>query len=435
MVPVAPEPPGAGGAPRSLGGASPKSGRGRALLTRLLPLAVLAVAIWIVGRNVSWDDTLVVGRTRLVGGIQGDWRAAEVEFALAPGQVLAEGAPPALSAALAERARTGGPVRVREGELIVDGAPVVFGERSPPIGWSPGIPRALEGVRPLSLVPAFLCLVLSTLFVVTRWWRLLRLEGCAVRWTTAFRFTYIGIFFNAFIPGVNGGDVARAFAVVRDQPENRSSALMTVIVDRALGLVGMVLLATVAVLASDARLAQLKLPVALFCGAMLLGFAAYSSPWLRRVVRFDALLAKLPHGERLARLEGSARRLLGHPGEVALALALSCGNHLANAAAVIGSAHALGSPLGVQDWIAVMTISNTLAAVPISPGGLGVGEVLFGSLSKLLGGTYVLGVATSLLYRVELLGLGALGGLVMVVGGRKLRARVAEARRASLDLS
>jgi uncharacterized membrane protein YbhN (UPF0104 family) len=141
---------------------------------------------------------------------------------------------------------------------------------------------------------------------------------------------------------------------------------------------------------------------------------------------------KLPHGERLARLDASARRLLGHPVEVAIALALSFGNHLACAAALVLTARVLGSELAASDWVTVMAIGNTLAAVPISPGGLGVNELLFGSLTKLLGGTYVLGVATSLVFRVEMYGLAALGGIVMVVGGRRLRAGLAEARRAPL---
>lgn len=404
--------------------------RGRALVSRLLTLVVLAAAVWVVARNVSWHDTLLVDDVRVVGELEGDWRAPEVLFHATPPAGVEEGARVAgLPPALAEAVAAGATLTVSEGAIRMGGEPLALGTPAPRIAWSPGIPHTLAGMRPFALAPAFLALVVSTLFVVTRWWRLLVLEGCSVRWSTAFRFTYIGLFFNSFIPGLNGGDVARAVAVVREEPENRSSALMTVIVDRAFGLIAMVLVATAVVLTGDERLDPLKLPVGAFCAAMLVGLAAYVAPGVRRLLRVDDWLPRLPHGERLARLDASARRLLGHPGEVALALLLSLGNHAFNALAVIGSAHVLGSRLDVLDWLAVMTIANTLAALPISPGGLGVGEVLFGSLSSLLGGSYVVGVATCLLYRLELLGLAALGGLVMVLGGRKLRAWVAEARR------
>ncbi len=400
--------------------------RGRALLVRLLSLLVLAAAVWVVARNVSWHDTLHVGAHTLHGELQGDWRAEEVTFVVSP----QEPREPLPLAPLAALAAAGGTVAATAAGLAQGGAALDVGGLA--VSWTPGIPHTLDRIEARALIAPFLWLVLSTLFVVTRWWRLLRFEGCRVSWVTAFRFTYIGLFFNSFIPGLNGGDVARAIAVVRDQPENRTSALMTVLVDRALGLVAMVLMATAVVLMGDHRLDPLKVPVAGFCALMLAGLALYVTPWARRLVRFDALLAKLPGGERLARLDGSARRLLGHPGEVAIALLLSFGNHATNAAAVIASARALGSALGVSDWLTVMTISNTLAAVPISPGGLGVGEVLFGSLAALLGGAYVVGVATSILYRIELLGLAALGGIVMVVGGRRLREGLAEARREAL---
>jgi len=396
---------------------------------RVLSLLVLALAVWTVGRNVSLDDTLLIGDVRLHGELRGEWRSEEVEFQVAPQQAQSTARLPiGFATALESTARDGGPVRARADALIVEGIEVP-NARGTRIAWSPGIPHALQCARWPLLVQAFLSLVLSTLFVVTRWWRLLRLEGCDVRWGTAFRFTYVGLFFNSFIPGLNGGDVARAVAVVRDQPENRSSALMTVVIDRAFGLIAMVLMATVVVGLGDARFASLKVPVIGFCAAMLVGLGLYLAPRVRELVRFEALLARLPHGARLARLDGAARRLLGHPGEVLVALLLSFGNHVTNALAIIWSAEALGSALGVQDWLAIMTIANTLAALPISPGGLGVGEVLFGSLAQLLGGSYVLGVATCLLYRVELLGLAVLGGLVMMLGGAGFRARVAEARQ------
>ena len=142
---------------------------------------------------------------------------------------------------------------------------------------------------------------------------------------------------------------------------------------------------------------------------------------MRRALRFERLVGALPFGERLLRLDAGARRLLQEPWEVGLALALSFGNHALNGLAVYTAAAALGTTLGVQDWVTVMAISNTLAAVPLSPGGLGVGEVMFGSLAELLGSTYAIGVSTSLLYRLCLYGMSLLGGLVMLLPGSRPR--------------
>ena len=196
---------------------------------------------------------------------------------------------------------------------------------------------------------------------------------------------------------------------------------MTVVVDRVLGLVGMVLIGTALVLAGDGRLDSLKLPVGLFCAAVLVGAGLFFSAAARRIVRFEQLVGALPAGRATAPSRRRGASAPRKPWEVGIALALSFGNHALNGLAVFTAAAALGTALGVQDWVTVMAISNTLAAVPISPGGLGVGEVMFGSLAELLGSTYAIGVSTSLLYRLCLYGMSLLGGLVMLLPGSRPR--------------
>lgn len=404
-------------------------------ILRVLGLAVLGIAIWVIARNVTWVDTLVLERggqrATIKGVIEGDWRGDAVKFTVATegdqgpqgaeAALLRIGGTPGAADAFSESIATGRALELTDREVRLfggaalartgDGAMLAVDR----IEWRPGMGRTLREIDPAALAPALLFLVLASLCVTTRWWRLLALNHCPTRWYDAFRFTYSGLFFNAVIPGINGGDVARAVAVVRGHPDRRGDAFMTVVVDRVLGLVGMVVLGTVLVLLADDRLAPLKLPVGLFCGALLLGAALFFAPPVRRLVRFEEVARRLPQGERLLRLDAGARRLLRAPGEVAIALALSFGNHVLNGMAVFAAARALGSDLGFADWLATMAIGNTVAALPLSPGGLGVGEVLFGSLAELLGSTYAIGVATSLLYRLALYAMSLLGGLVMLL--------------------
>ncbi len=422
-----------------------KEGGGpRAWILRALGLGVLGFAALLIARNVSWGDTLRVeagaSTAVLEGSFVGPWREETARFELDDGARAAArlGAlwaddaalpselaktltsDPQLVASRSELGLAGGAVLVRVGESALQEADGAAGAASVDrIDWRPGMRRTLGEIRPVGLLPALGFLVLASLCVVTRWWRLLRLNGCDTSWWNAFRYTYSGLFFNAVVPGINGGDVARAVWVVRDHPDRRGDALMTVVVDRVLGLIGMVLIGTTLVLAGDDRLDSLKLPVGLFCAAVLLGVGLFFNPAARRIVRFEQLVGALPQGGRLLRLDAGARRLLGKPWEVGAALALSFGNHALNGLAVYTAAAALGTALGAQDWITVMAIANTLAAVPISPGGLGVGEVMFGSLAELLGSTFAIGVATSLLYRLCLYGMSLLGGLVMLLPGSR----------------
>lgn len=403
---------------------------GKSIALRVLGLAVIALAAWVISRNVSWTDTLILetgqGKTALPGVIHGDWRDDQVGFdfdvdAAGPGALTPLALPDADRAALEAADEREELWTVRKGELrLVDGKRLLStsaatGTRLSQIEWRPGMIRTFREIRFLSLIPALGFLILASLCVATRWWRILHLNDCPTRWYDAFRYTYSGLFFNAVLPGINGGDVARAVAVVRNHPLRRAEAFMTVVIDRVIGLIGMILVGTALVLTTDDRLAGLRLPVSLFCGAIVTGAILFFHPGVRRLIKFDSLVQKLPQSERLLRLDASAAKLLSSPGEVAIALMFSFANHFFNGLAVYTAAVALGSTLGFQDWMTTMAISNTLAAVPISPNGLGVGEVLFGYLGEQLGATYALGVATSLVYRLCLYAMSLLGGLVILL--------------------
>ncbi|MFT7075235.1 MAG: hypothetical protein ACJA0P_001236 [Planctomycetota bacterium] len=415
----------------------------KSLALRIIGLGVVALAAWIISRNVSWTDTLILetasGEVELPGKIAGDWRSTEVSFevdldAAGENPLAPLGLAPADVAALEESHSLGRPWSVREKELSLPGGRVVLSASdtagpapdgamsATQIDWRPGMIRTFREIEILRLIPAIGFLILASLCVATRWWRILALNGCPTSWYNAFRYTYSGLFFNAIVPGINGGDVARAIAVVRHHPLRRAEAFMTVVIDRVIGLIGMILVGTTLVLTTDDRLADLRMPVSLFCVAIVLGAFLFFHPGVRRLVRFDALIQKLPHSERLERLDASARKLLHSPGEVAIALVFSFGNHVFNGLAVFTAAAALGSTLGFHDWMTTMAISNTLAAVPLSPGGLGVGEVLFGSLAEKLGSTYALGVSASLVYRLCLYVMSLLGGLVMLLPAGAARA-------------
>ena len=89
-----------------------------------------------------------------------------------------------------------------------------------------------------------------------------------------------GLFFNLVLPGLNGGDVARGVLVVRENPGRRPDALMSVVVDRLIGLVAMIALALLAVLSLREQLGPLVLPVS---GAALAAFGGLAVLQSRRL--------------------------------------------------------------------------------------------------------------------------------------------------------
>lgn len=404
---------------------------------QLLGFAVAGALLALVARSVPWQDRLTLRASPEVdagaeaevyrGELLSDWRGERVRFRFAPGQETPEDSPlrgSALESAPAEGAQ----VWATPGGL--EAAAGGTGSLELAAEWRPGMPRAFRELDLSGVLPAFGFVLLCTLFVAARWWLLLAMAGCTVPWGRALRLTYVGLFFNIVLPGQTGGDLARAYVVVRDHPDRRADALMSVMMDRVLGLVAMGLLATLAIYANDARFGELRPWVAAAFLVMAGGLAALVTPGLRRLVRFDALIARLPQARRIAKLDRALVAYAARPGQVALAIALSCGNHLAATAAVYGLGHAFGDGLSFLDYLCIVTVANTLSAVPISPGGLGVGEVLYGTLFRVAGGLYMLGVASSFTYRLLLMAVGLLGGIALVAPGGPTRRELAEVREA-----
>ncbi|MDA8592722.1 flippase-like domain-containing protein [Planctomycetota bacterium] len=372
-------------------------------------------AVWLIYQNISWSDEVRLESpsgaeaVTLSGSIQGDWRARPMAFVTSAGD---EGLSVLAGEQLSVReAVLAGP----DGRVIASTGPPGEGMAVSMIDVRPGLATTVRGVEASKVGIAFCLLALATLTVATRWWRLLIVHDCPTRWRDAVRFTYVGLFFNVVGPGFNGGDVARAVAVVQRHPARRPEALMSVVVDRVLGLVSMVVIGACFVLTSDDRATDLKLPVSAAAAGLLVGGAVFCSHRIRGWIRFEALMARLPMGDRLERMDRSARLVVGRPGELAGALALSSMNHLLTGAAVSFIAAGLGSELGFGEWMSTTAIANTISGLPIAPGGLVVGEHLFGALAAIFGSTYAMGVATSLIFRVGLYGLSLTGGLVLLI--------------------
>ena len=78
----------------------------------------------------------------------------------------------------------------------------------------------------------------------TRWWILLRGLGAEVRWSRALHLHLVGLFFNTCMPGAVGGDLVKALYVIRDTVTSKVSILLSILLDRILGLFGLFCIAS-----------------------------------------------------------------------------------------------------------------------------------------------------------------------------------------------
>src|SRR6188768_2047987 len=81
------------------------------------------------------------------------------------------------------------------------------------------------------------------LISATRWQILLRVQGFQLSFRRVLALTMIGVFFNFFIPGGTGGDAVKMFYLVQETPGRKGTAILSVIVDRLIGLFALVVFA------------------------------------------------------------------------------------------------------------------------------------------------------------------------------------------------
>ena len=100
------------------------------------------------------------------------------------------------------------------------------------------------------LMMMYLILILAVVPMATlRWWLLLRAIGLKVEPKRTFLLTWIGNFFNTTLPGAITGDVVKGYYVIRsEKEEGRTRAFMTLLIDRFVGLFGLVVMAFIALI-------------------------------------------------------------------------------------------------------------------------------------------------------------------------------------------
>ncbi len=245
-----------------------------------------------------------------------------------------------------------------------------------------------------------------------RWQALLRAQKVEVPLSRLVVLYYVGSFFNIMLPTSVGGDAIRAYELARYHcpPE---VAVGTVLVDRAIGLLMLLLLAALVLPFSSSLLppTTVWLVIALAAGSLAgLAILLWGKP-LERIFR------SLPPRLRTLVDRPLVRKLYrSFTGYDRRALTVAAGVSLIFNLILIAVNVLIGLGLGVHVRLAYYFVFISLisfaSALPISLGGLGVREGLYTALFGQVGVVAVAALSMSLaFYLVNVLS-GAIGGLL-----------------------
>lgn len=227
-----------------------------------------------------------------------------------------------------------------------------------------------------------------------RWAYLLRTREFDVNARKTMPLTLIGVFFNYAIPGAIGGDVVKAYYVARDNPGRKVDAVTSVIVDRILGLYGMVILALSAIILnygfvfSHSTLSLVGFSTAAVFVVMTLFLGAAFSRRLRRLLHMDKGLGILPGGAMLLRLYDAFQVYRENTKAVYVSLLASILSQMVAIGFMMFVGYAVGdSNLRPDTFFFAVPLGFIVSALPIAPAGIGVGQYAFLMLFRLYSGT------------------------------------------------
>ncbi|MDE0792795.1 MAG: lysylphosphatidylglycerol synthase transmembrane domain-containing protein [SAR324 cluster bacterium] len=271
--------------------------------------------------------------------------------------------------------------------------------------------------------PEILALMVGVLVLVVvpmatfRWWLLLRAIGVQVKPKQTFILTWIGNFFNTTLPGAVTGDVVKGYYVIKAQhEEGRTRAFMTLLIDRIVGLFGLIVMAFLALvlnlelILSQERLHSLAWMITVLFGGTVVFYAIAVFPFKEGRDPFIRLFQRLPAKKISLKVYSAFKSYQHQKSTLLLTLLLAIGIHTLIALLFFQVAHLMGlKEMELATQFFLMPIGLITVAIPLAPGGIGIGHAAFESLYQLAG--FSGGADIFNLFVIVQLGVYLLGGI------------------------
>lgn len=290
---------------------------------------------------------------------------------------------------------------------------------------------------PLLALAFIICLAAVALTHV-RWYFLVRALDLPFTMRDAFRLGFLGYLMNFVSLGSVGGDLFKAVFIAHEQPGKRAEAVATVFIDRVVGLYGLFVVATIAILSTgllETPVQQIRVIClgTLACTALgALGILALLIPGVTNG-RFTRFLSALPRvGPLFERLIGAIRMYRQRMGVLILAGAMSMLVHSMITVGIYLVARGLpGNAPSLGEHFLIVPLSMVAGALPLPLNGLGAVEYvidfLYTHVQTALPVSKGYGLIVSLAYRIITVVIAMVGVAVYFTSRKEMTEVIHEA--------
>jgi len=262
------------------------------------------------------------------------------------------------------------------------------------------------------LALAFFCQLFGVSLTIIRWRWLVRTLGLACSRREAFRFGFLGLMLNLAPLGIVGGDAAKAVMIAGRNPEYKTQAVASVIIDRFIGLLVMFICGTLLICWTGFFMrpgitAQTSTHLVFaFTAAGLLGTGIVFLPFFAKG-HCERLIEKIPLCGKLGSKLTSAlllyrhhKRCLLQSGLITILVHTSFGLSLYwIAIALFPPVRGLPLPVvpGLMDHLTLHNVANVTSMIPLSAGPY---EFFLEQLYQLFAMSVGMGLIVALMFRL-----------------------------------
>lgn len=244
--------------------------------------------------------------------------------------------------------------------------------------------------RPTHIIVGALLLFATIPLSAFRWHLLLWCQGFRLPFRKTLQVVFVGLFFSTFLPGSHGGDIVRAGYIYHGARQQTGILLMSILVDRLTGLAGLIGLG-LAVQFALPSVIDFRIAVFMVVLIVVVVFGSFFLPRLGRLIAmiFQRFGRHIGMGERILQLSeqiGIAIRVYMKRADILIAAVfISVVQFALSLAAVVVIANAFDFVTVAPVTIIYAGIASMIAnAIPITPGGIGVGEAAFANAITLM---------------------------------------------------